>query len=177
MKVLSFMGAGIGLIGAVGAYAEITRYHANTQVLTGIIDPRTVELKPAPIEAAWVTEGTPDTRGREIAHTDDDSTRVFVWSTTKSRFTWHYDCDEIVTILDGEAFLTDSSKIERRLGPGEVAFFPSGSVVQWRVPDHVRKIATLKRNLPEPIAGAVRWLRMARGLVRTAPAEASGLGN
>jgi uncharacterized cupin superfamily protein len=174
---MSLFCVGAGLVVAAGAYTEIARYRANAQVLTGIVDPRTVELNPAPITADWVIEGTPDTRGREIAHTDDNSTQVYVWRTTKSRFNWHYDCDEIVTILDGEAFITDASNIERRVGPGDVAFFPAGSVARWRVPDHVRKIATLKHNLPEPIAGAVRWMRMARGLVRTTPAEASALGD
>ena len=167
---------GVAVI-ATASYAEIVNYRKNAQAYVGVINPTDVVLKPAPIPAEWVIEGSPQTMGQEIAHTDDGSAKVYVWQTTKSRFKWHYQADEIVTILDGEVFLTDHSKVERRLGPGDVAFFPAGTEVLWRVPDHVRKIATLKTNLPEPLGGAVRWMRLAKNFLTPSSAHASGLGD
>ncbi|MGD0634333.1 MAG: cupin domain-containing protein [Beijerinckiaceae bacterium] len=176
MKIVYIALVGIGVILAGAGYAEIVHYRGNTQAFVGVVNPADVVLKPAPIPAEWVLEGDPQTMGQEIAHTDDGSTKVYVWQTTKSRFVWHYQADEIVTVLDGEVFLTDKSKTERRLGPGDVAFFPAGTEVLWRVPDHIRKIATLKTNLPEPVGGAVRWLHMAKNFVMPSPALASSLG-
>lgn len=177
MKIFTFAVVSAGLVLTGAAYAEITHFRHSAQANIGVINPLTLALRPSPIPKDWVLEGDPQTMGQEIAHTDDGSTKVYVWQTTKSRFMWHYTADEIVTVLDGEVFLTDKSDVERRLGPGDVAFFPAGADVLWRVPDHVRKIATLKTNLPEPIAGAVRWLRMARNYVRPDSASAASLGN
>ncbi len=162
----------IVVVGALG-FAEASQHQASKQTTIGVINPNDVILKPAPINPAWVLEGNPQTMGAEIAHSDDGSTKAYVWQTTKSVFDWHYDFDEVVTILDGEVFLTDKTNMERRLGPGDVAFFPQGTVVHWRVPDHVKKVATIKTLLPEPIAGIVRWMRMARNMIKPSAAFAS----
>ena len=52
----------------------------------------------------------------------------------------HYSVDETVHIISGEVFVTDDGGAERRLGPGDMAFFPAGSASTWRVPSEVRKI-------------------------------------
>ncbi len=157
----------------IAAVAETVYFHSHLQTNVGVVDPAKVVLRSAPIRADWILEGQPKTRAEEIAHTDDGSTQVFIWETTAGRFNWFYSQDEIVTIIDGEVFVTDGSKLERRLGPGDVAFFPQGAATTWRVPDHVRKIATLKHMLPGPIASVVRWLRMAKNLVQPSAAFAA----
>ena len=88
---------------------------------------------------------------------------------------------QTITILDGEVYLTDGAnaapgnRAERRLGPGEVVFFHDGSTATWRVPDHVRKIATVKRPLPAPIGTLYRVAKQARDWLKPQPARADSL--
>lgn len=162
MKRGLLWGAGLlGILGA-GAYAEHLDFSSHTQKTALVIAPKDAVLKPSPIRKDWIIEGRPKTEAAMIARTDDGSTKVFVWQTTAGRFTWTYDFDEVVHVVDGEVFLTDASKVERRAGPGDVIFFPAGTKVTWRVPDHLKKIATMKNALPKPIASVMRWIRMAR---------------
>ena len=159
MRSVKLFGFGLLALAVVGAVAEQRHFDAHTQTAMGVTDPAKAVMLPAPITPGWVIEGTPTTLAAEIAHTDDGSTKTYIWSTTKSRFHWFYDSDEIVTVLDGEVFVDDGINGERRLGPGDVAFFPTGAKTTWRVPDHLRKVATLKRPLPSPMANVVRWLK------------------
>ena len=156
---------------SLGAYLEQRFDSAGANVAVSIFDPRTVELEPAPLRPDWILDGHPEATAAQIDQTHDGSTRLIVWRVGAGRFNWYYDFDETITILDGEVYLTDGANAapgnaaERRLGPGDVVFFHNGSTATWRVPDHVRKIATVKRPLPGPIGtlfrvakGARRWL-------------------
>ena len=162
MRSVRLFGFGLLALAVVGTWAEQRHFDANAQSAMGLTVPSAAAMVPAPITPEWVIEGNPTTMAAEIAHTDDGSTKTYIWSTTKSRFHWFYDSDEIVTVLDGEVFVDDGFNGERRLGPGDVAFFPTGARTTWRVPDHLRKVATLKRPLPSPIANVVRWLKAAK---------------
>jgi uncharacterized cupin superfamily protein len=74
---------------------------------------------------------------------------------------WHYRLDEMVHVISGEVFVTDETGLERRLGPGDMAFFPAGSHSLWRVPVAVRKLAVCRHALPKPPGTAVRaWRRL-----------------
>src|SRR3984957_13584490 len=116
---------------------------------------------PAPIEAAWIIEGTPQARARELVRSADGTTVVVAWSCTAGRFNWHYRVDEMVHVISGEAFVTDASGAERRLGPGNMAFFPVGSRSLWHVPVAVRKLAVCRHALPKPLGHALRaWRRL-----------------
>jgi uncharacterized cupin superfamily protein len=154
-----------------GAYIEQRLDFNGANVNVAMFDPRVVELKPAPFRPEWILEGHPKATAAEIDRTHDGSASLIVWRVDAGRFNWYYDFDETITILDGEVYLTDGANAapgnaaERRLGPGDVVFFHNGSTATWRVPDHVRKIATVKRPLPGPIGtlfrvakGARRWL-------------------
>jgi uncharacterized cupin superfamily protein len=124
-------------------------------------DPATVALDPAPIEAAWIIEGTPQARARELVRSADGTTVVVAWSCTAGRFNWHYRVDEMVHVISGEAFVTDENGAERRLGPGDMAFFPVGSRSLWHVPVAVRKLAVCRHALPMPLGFALRaWRRL-----------------
>ena len=168
-RILAF--GGIALLAVA---ASIALGQAPLVPPVGFVSPASVDLKPAPIPSAWVLEGTPTALAREIARSPDDSTTVYLWQTSAGRFNWFYDSDEIVTILDGEVFVKESPEgPESRLGPHDVAFFPRGAATTWRVPDHLRKIATLKRPLPGPIAGLVRFAQMAKALIKPTAAFAA----
>ena len=160
------------LVAGAAAVAEHRSFEASRDLSVGIADPAKTALTPAPIRPDWIIEGQPRTLAAEVAHTDDGTTRVFVWQTSAARFHWNYEFDEVVQVLDGEVFIADSTHAERRLGPGDIAFFPVGARTLWRVPDHLRKIATIRRGPPSPIADVLRWLRIAKQWVRPSAAFA-----
>ena len=166
------IGATLALMACIGLI-EQANFAKTRQTLISHIDPAAVAMTPAPINADWIIDGRPITTAAEIAHTDDGSTKVYVWQTTASTFHWNYGSDEIVQIVDGEAFVADQGGPEHRLGPGDVAFFPVGATTTWRVPDHVKKIATLKRPMPGPVAIAMRWMSKAKTLLKPESAFAS----
>jgi uncharacterized protein len=115
-------------------------------------DPTTVALDPAPIVPGWIVEGTPQARSRDLARSADGTTVVVAWSCTAGRFNWHYSVDEMVHVISGEAFVTDEGGMERRLGPGDMAFFPAGAV---------RKLAVCRQALPKPLGFALRaWRKL-----------------
>jgi uncharacterized cupin superfamily protein len=158
---------------AIAAHVEARHFDAGRQTAMALVDPASVVMRPAPIPADWILEGRPVTMAAEIAHTDDATTQVFVWQTTATRFHWNYTADEIVQIVDGDVYIADGAHDERHLGPGDVAFFPNGAHTTWRVPDHLRKIATLKRPLPSLVASAMRWMRAAKRWAQPEPAFAA----
>lgn len=98
-----------------------------------------VELDSAPFPQEWVLDGRPQARAKEIARSRDGAMTVIAWSCTKGRFRWQYLVDEMAHILSGEVVIVDHTDTERRLGPGDTAFFPAGSSSVWHVKDDVPK--------------------------------------
>jgi len=123
--------------------------------------PADCELAPAPIPQAWIIEGTPHARSKRLANSADGTSTVMAWSCTAGRFNWHYTVDETVHIIKGEVFVTDANDDVRRLGPGDMAFFPAGSSSTWHVPDYVRKLAVCRQSMPIPLGFALRaWNKL-----------------
>jgi uncharacterized protein len=132
-----------------------------------IADPSTVALDPLPIRPDWIIEGDPQAYAKELARSDDGTSVVVAWSCTAGRFHWHYSVDETLHMISGEVFVTNDDGLERRLGPGDMAFFPAGSSSLWRVPSAVRKLAVCRHTLPQPLGFALRaWRRMIAILTR-----------
>ena len=105
-------------------------------------------LAPAPINPDWILEGNPQARNRVLNRSSDDLGCAILWECTAGKFEWHYDIDEMIYIIEGEITVGDIGTSPRRLGPGDVVFFPKGSVAQWHVESHVRKIAYCHKPLP-----------------------------
>ena len=145
----------LALVAVAGVAAG--RVPAGPPPAVSVVAPAQVALTAAPIRPEWLIEGHPDTRAAEIAHSADGLTQVYVWQTSKTRFHWIYDFDETITIVDGEVFIAEDGGPERHLGPGDSAFFPTGAHTTWRVPDHLRKVATVKKPLPGPLASLLRY--------------------
>ncbi len=118
--------------------------------------PTDVELVADPIKPAWVIEGAPQVCSRRIATSADGASSVMVWSCTAGRFNWYYTVDETLHVVEGEVFVTDEKGNVHRLGPGDAAFFPVGSVSTWHVPHYVRKIAVCRHGLPGPFGFVLR---------------------
>ena len=134
-----------------------------------VIGETSVNLKPAPIRRDWITEGDPVARNALLARSYDGTSCTLVWDCTPGKFTWHYDTDETIHVLEGSIVLDDGVAPARRLGPGDVVFFPAGAVVRWTVETHVRKLAFFRRPLPKPIAIAARAARRVRNRLRGGP--------
>lgn len=110
--------------------------------------PADLKLKPAPIPADWVIEGNPQARSCRMSTSPDTTSSTMVWTCTPGKFHWHYNVDETLYILEGEVFVTNEKNEVRRLGPGDLAFFPAGSDSVWRVTKDIRKIAFCRQSMP-----------------------------
>jgi uncharacterized protein len=121
-----------------------------------VAHPAEVDLLDSPIPANWVIEGSPNARARELAISADGASSIVAWSCTAGRFNWHYYVDETVHILSGEAFITDEKGRERRLGPGDMAFFPAGTHSVWYVPSEANNLQQSWRFGWEPPKAVLR---------------------
>jgi uncharacterized protein len=142
-------------------------------------NPAEVDLDPAPFPREWIIEGTPEARAKEIARSDDRSMTVYVWSCTPGKFRWEYSVDETVQIVSGEIVVTDHNGKERRLGPGDSAFFPAGSVSVWHVVEEVRKVAVCRTTVPKVVEfglRAWRWSARRANAMLSGRAGGDGLG-
>ena len=67
----------------------------------------------------------------------------------------------IMSITLGEVFISTENGGERRLGPGDMAFFPAGASCEWRIADRVRKVAVMRKTLGYPLGFGVRdWYKL-----------------
>ncbi len=127
--------------------------------------PADVELDPAPIPADWIIEGNPQARSKRLASSADGTSSIMAWSCTAGRFKWNYTVDETIHLISGEVFVTDENGNVRRVGPGDMVFFPAGSVSTWYVPDHVRKFAVCRHSMPRLAGFALRAWNKLIGIV------------
>jgi uncharacterized cupin superfamily protein len=119
------------------------------------------DLDAAPIVPSWILSGAPEARNKLLANSEDRTTYIMAWECTPGRFDWHYTEDETLVIVSGEVFISNQAGQERRLGPGDMAFFPAGSSCTWRITEKVRKVAVVRSALPMPFALCLRvWNKM-----------------
>jgi uncharacterized protein len=123
--------------------------------------PAAAELAPDPIRPHWIIEGTPLAYSKRLAQSADGTATIMAWSCTPGRFKWHYAVDETLHLLSGEVFVTDHNGETRRIGPGDMVFFPAGSRCTWRVTKEVRKLAFCRHRMPRPLGTALRaWNKL-----------------
>lgn len=120
--------------------------------------PTAIELhaEPRPVTPDWVLSGKPLTQTHNLVRSHDWTSNAVVWECTAGTFKWVYTKDEALVVVSGEAFISTADGGERRLGPGDFAFFPAGNTCTWRVPDRVRKVAILKENMWRPFGVALK---------------------
>jgi uncharacterized protein len=126
-----------------------------------------VRLHPAPIDRSWIHEGNPVTRSCVVSKSRDGSAFTFLWDCTAGVFTWRYDADETLYVLEGEAVLFGPDG-ERRIAAGDVVFFHAGTQVKWRVDSYIRKVAFVRRALPTVVALPLRVAWRLAALLRQA---------
>lgn len=118
--------------------------------------PASVDLTPTTIPPEWVLSGSPKAWNKEVARSHDRISQIVVWECTEGHFKWHYSKEESVIVVSGEAFLVNDDGQEFRFGPGDVGFFPAGTICTWRVPGRFRKVAVLQEPMWRPLGFAVK---------------------
>src|SRR5689334_7771377 len=121
-----------------------------------LADAASIDLEPAPISPDWILAGTPQARSKLLAKSHDRTSSIMVWECTAGRFNWHYSEDETVVVISGEVFITSEKGEERRLGQGDMGFFPAGSSCIWRVNNRIKKVAVLRKDMPLLLGFGVR---------------------
>lgn len=120
-----------------------------------------VKLEPGSIPSEWLLSGEPATASKMLGKSRDRLAYVMLRECGAVSYRWHYDRHEAYIVLSGEGFMTDQTGVERRFGPGDVAFFPAGTNAIWRHPNHFRKVAVLKDALWLPLALSLKaWNRL-----------------
>lgn len=120
------------------------------------------ELTDQPIDPTWIDEGQPRARGATYVSSVDGTIHSGEWECTAGRFRWTYYEDEMVHILEGQAFVEVDGAM-RAIGPGDSVFFPLGQTVRWYVPEYVRKIFFIRH--PNKVVNALRTFKVLGTLV------------
>lgn len=115
-----------------------------------------VPLRPAPIEPAWVHEGTPTASNAILSTSADGTASTIVWQCTEGKFEWHYDTDETIYFLEGSVVIEAEGMPARRFGPGDVIFFKEGAVARWHIESRIRKLAFFRRTVPAYVGFGLR---------------------
>ena len=79
-------------------------------------------------------------------------------SCTEGKFSWYYDVDETIVILEGSIVLESEGMPPKRYGVGDVIFFRNGAHAKWHVEGHVKKLAFFRQTNPLGLGLAVRAL-------------------
>jgi uncharacterized cupin superfamily protein len=120
------------------------------------------ELTDQPIDPSWIDEGQPRARGATQVSSVDGTIHSGEWECTAGRFRWTYYEDEMVHILEGEAFIEVDGAM-RSIGPGDAVFFPLGQTVRWHVPKYIRKIFFIRH--PSKVVNVMRTFKVLGALV------------
>ena len=107
-------------------------------------------MNATPLRPDQILESTPQTHTHDLYESGDGNLFVAYWSASAGRFTWDYtDIIEVITILEGEAFVTTADKVTHHLKPGVTLVFRAGDHAEWNVPNYHRKVAVVHRS-PRP---------------------------
>jgi uncharacterized cupin superfamily protein len=119
-------------------------------------------LESAPINPSWITGGKPRARNRVLSRSTDGSSWTMLWDCTPGSFRWRYSFDETIHFLEGSVTITGNDGVARHFGPGGMVFFPAGSVADWRVHAHIKKLAFCHVPAPRALRVPLKaWRRLA----------------
>ncbi len=124
-----------------------------------------VDLNRGPIYRSWVLEGNPLSGTKVLSSSADGTACTVIWDCTAGRFNWYYDVDETLYVIEGSVIIKDVTGAARRLGVGDMVFFPAGSRAEWLVEDYIRKIAFCRSPLPRPLVFMKRGYRFLKRFV------------
>lgn len=110
-------------------------------------------LTDSPLTDGWVLDGDPRPRMKVNATAPGGAISSGVWCCEPSRFTFIYDMDEFIHLIEGRVTVVAGRHVHQ-LGPGSTVLFPKGLTTEWTVHESVRKVFVL--------ANPPRWRRLAR---------------
>jgi uncharacterized cupin superfamily protein len=132
------------------------------------ISKATFNLTPGALPEEWILKGAPLARSACLSRNRDLSAATVVWDCTAGEFSWHYDIDETIYILEGDVFITAPEVGCVHLGVGDSVYFSAGTRAIWRIPKYVRKVAFFKHPAPLPVSlgliGVTKLRRLFRAL-------------
>lgn len=130
-----------------------------------IVTPADVKLEDGlqPLSPSSVLSGTPASRSKTLARSNDWAANIVIWECTAGRFKWHFTQDETLFVVSGETVMTSEKGEERHLGPGDIAFFPAGTRCTFLVPDGIRKVAVVRESMWRPLGFSLKvWNKLLR---------------
>ncbi len=95
-----------------------------------------------------VHSGKPVTKGSVSFQTRDKRMSGGVWSCTAGVFDWTYTGDEMIYILEGEAYIEEESGARHHLRAGDTCFCATGWTAKWTVPKYIKKVFVLRTAEP-----------------------------
>jgi uncharacterized cupin superfamily protein len=116
------------------------------------------DLVSQPIEPSWIKEGSPVARAVTLTESPDTLLTAGLWDCTAGTFTWIFQTDEIVHILEGEVRVRDGNTTHV-LVPGSVCYFPCGLETVWEVPKYVKKSFILRAAKASRLRRAARFAK------------------
>lgn len=130
-----------------------------------IVTPADVKLEDAfqPLLPGWVLSGEPASRSKTLVRSNDWAANIVVWECTAGRFKWHFTQDETLFVVSGETVMISEKGEERRLVPGDIAFFPAGTRCTFLVPYGIRKVAVVRESMWRPLGLSLKvWNKLLR---------------
>ena len=128
-----------------------------------------VALEPLPIRSQWITEGAPIANAKIVSRSSDGTARTLVWDCTAGRFTWYYDIDETIYVLEGSAWIKSRSGEGRLVSAGETVLFRAGAVAEWTVDKYIRKIAFFRNPVPAYARFAIGCVQKIQRIIGAGP--------
>jgi uncharacterized cupin superfamily protein len=130
-------------IGMVLTVQLLSARPAYLQYKTTLAQAVSLPMKPSRIPASWVTSGSPQFRSTLFGAAHDGSSHSGLWECVgPGEFTWHYDEDEAIYIIEGGAEIEYLGH-KFTVHPGDSTRFAAGTTAKWTVHDHIKKTWTL----------------------------------
>lgn len=133
---------------AVHLYARSV-HGFGSQLTAAVLPASDAVLDPFPIREDWILRGTPAATVRFLAQSGDGGVVAGVWDCTAGSFQWHFECDEIIYVLDGDVEVEHEGQ-RQRFERGSLVFFPVGARTRWHVARRIRKLFIHRH--PTPLA-------------------------
>ncbi len=92
-----------------------------------------------PLPAELILDGTPKAGGCVLSRSDDVRQVRGIWDCTPGTFRWDWNYDETVMVVSGRATVAVDGGGRVDLGPGDMAFFSSGTRSVWTIHEPFRK--------------------------------------
>lgn len=159
-------------VGSLEKGEELPETPVSKSILTATPAAIDLDVELLPFGPNTVLRGDPKSRSQMLVRSRDWTSDIALWECTNGLFKWHYAHDEVMVVISGEAFLVEDEGRERRFGPGDLGFFPAGTVCTWRVPEGIRKVAIVR----ETMCGELVEVKPMASIVGTLNAKAYNRG-